>query len=1036
MNQSSARLLIRLICYLLILLATVTTVLIVFLSQLDINDYRLSLERQLSAALEQPVQIGHSSLTFGHGLALALEDLQIGPDHAILVDIPHITATLKIAPLFSGQFILDQVQVDSPKFQLWLPFSERPDKGTSQQIINSLGIRILSIHNASLKIHQKQDDDVVQRLELANLHANLRGWKPGETGQLVISGKLREHGAAFLFETRLPSSRDPEVWRNEEHKTQLKITNFSTKKIPKLQGQDYPKSLDLNLSILGVPATGTIFNAMLSSSDNTEQLFSLSGRWTSSNHQESITQLKGELLKVPLSGGIYLVRQAEKHFLAGRFGAENVVLNQKLLQTWRIPNTDKFVRGELDRLVVTVNKSWNPASEILGLPHIGAEATVSNLNWRLPEAQQLQDLSVELSLKDNTLQINNGILIAANQLADFSGTIKSPFFQPQINLGFNSDFCLDDFISQINLPEDWRISGNIPGSLRLTGDLFNPNFQLQTNLNSTELQLGFLFQKKSTDKAKFYLQGQLIDGKQLRLDRLAFDLNDFNLLASGHFNSGNNQQKHYLKAAPFELNKLQQFSPLLQRIQLTGRVESEITQQSTGLLGTVKLHNGGAHIISLLGDVTNTSGEIILDQHGFTFKKLKASLGESPFIVDGVFTNWRNPLLVLDLNGKKARARDLVFLNQQLTLYDLSGQLRIDADSISFSPIKVRLEDDTVALVNGKVGFSDALVDLDISAEQVDVLDIINLFVGPDKITTEEEIEGGPPILIKVSAKQGTLSGLNFQNVDALITGDSNRLILFPLNFNNGKGLCQTRVEYNYESETAPLKISGHVENIDASILHQDLFEKRGLVSGRLRGDFYIEGNPGNEHFWQEAQGGIHGQISNGTLRKFHGLAKVFSLLNVSQIFSGKLPDMDQEGMPFTLLEGNIQLGSGQATVKDLEVTSVAMNLSIVGAHNLIDDSMDFTLGVMPLRTVDKIITSIPIAGWLLAGEDKALITAFFKIDGSSESPRVTAIPMSTISDTTVGIFKRAFGLPSRLAKNVGVLFKKTPGKKTEELKE
>ncbi|MCK5913152.1 MAG: AsmA family protein, partial [Desulfuromusa sp.] len=121
MNQSSARLLIRLICYLLILLATVTTVLIVFLSQLDINDYRLSLERQLSAALEQPVQIGHSSLTFGHGLALALEDLQIGPDHAILVDIPHITATLKIAPLFSGQFILEQVQIDSPKFQLWLP---------------------------------------------------------------------------------------------------------------------------------------------------------------------------------------------------------------------------------------------------------------------------------------------------------------------------------------------------------------------------------------------------------------------------------------------------------------------------------------------------------------------------------------------------------------------------------------------------------------------------------------------------------------------------------------------------------------------------------------------------------------------------------------------------------------------------------------------------------------------------------------------------------------------------------------------------
>ncbi|MCK5913439.1 MAG: hypothetical protein KAG12_06140, partial [Desulfuromusa sp.] len=681
MDQSSARRLTRIVCYLLILLATAITILIVFFSQLDINDYRLSLERQLSAALEQPVRIGHSSLTFSHGLALALEDLQIGPDHATLADIPHITATLKIAPLFNGQFILDQVQVDSPKFQLWLPFLERPDKGTSQQILNSLGVRILSIHNASIKIYQKQDNDVVQWLELANLHAILKGWKPGETGQLVISGKLQEHGADFLFETRLPSSRDPEVWRNEEHRTQLKITNFSTLKLPKLQGQSFPAALDLNLSLQGIPATGANFKATLFSSDNTEQFFALSGRWTSSDQQESITKLNGELLKIPLSGGFYLIRQAEKHFLAGRFGAENVNLNRELLQTWRIPNADKFIRGELDRLAITINKSWDSTKEISGLPHIGAEITVSNLNWNTPELQQLQDLSTELLLKDNVLHINDGILIAADQLADFSGTIKSPFLLPKIDLKFNGELCLHDVISQIDLPDDWQVAGTVLGSLRLTGDLFNPKFQLQANLNSTKFQLGFLFQKKVTDKASFYLHGQLIGGKQLRLDHLTFDLNDFNFLASGHYHPGDNQQKYHLKAAPFELNKLQPLSPLLQRIQLTGIVEPEITHQSSGLVGIAKLHNGGAHIISLLGDLKRISGEIIFDQHGFTFKKLQASLGESPFIVDGVFSNWRTPLLVLDLNGKKARARDLVFLNQQLTLYDLSGQLRIDADS-------------------------------------------------------------------------------------------------------------------------------------------------------------------------------------------------------------------------------------------------------------------------------------------------------------------------------------------------------------------
>ncbi len=391
-------------------------------------------------------------------------------------------------------------------------------------------------------------------------------------------------------------------------------------------------------------------------------------------------------------------------------------------------------------------------------------------------------------------------------------------------------------------------------------------------------------------------------------------------------------------------------------------------------------------------------------------------MGESPFVVDGVFSNWSNPLLILDLNGKKARAQDLVFSSRQLNLYDLTGQLRIDAKSISFSPVNVRLEDDTVASVNGKATFINPLVDLNISAERVDVLDIINLFSG-DK----EKYGGGNkkgkevPLHIKVSAKQGTIGGLKFKNATGLITGKNNRLTVYPLKFENGKGWCDSRIEYDFIDPIAPLKISGHAENIDASVIHQDVFEKRALVSGLLNGNFYIEGNPGNDLFWHEAKGGIHLQIKDGTLRKFHVLAKVFSLLNVSQIFKGKLPDMNNEGMPFTLLSGSAQIGGGLTKIDDFKITGVAMNLSAVGTSDLINDTMDFTLGVMPLQTVDKIISAIPLAGWILTGEDKALITAHFKIEGSSDDPKVTAIPISSVSKTVFGIFKRTFGLPGKV---------------------
>jgi hypothetical protein len=151
-------------------------------------------------------------------------------------------------------------------------------------------------------------------------------------------------------------------------------------------------------------------------------------------------------------------------------------------------------------------------------------------------------------------------------------------------------------------------------------------------------------------------------------------------------------------------------------------------------------------------------------------------------------------------------------------------------------------------------------------------------------------------------------------------------------------------------------------------------------------------------------------------------LSKVFSLLNVSQILTFNLPDMAQEGMPFNRLKGNFSLSKGILSTDDLFVDSNAMNLSLVGNADLVEQKLDLVLGVKPLRTVDKIVTQIPIAGWLLTGEEKALITAHFEIKGKSEDPEVTPIPITSVSEKVLGIFKRVLGLPGKVVTDVGDL--------------
>ena len=44
--------------------------------------------------------------------------------------------------------------------------------------------------------------------------------------------------------------------------------------------------------------------------------------------------------------------------------------------------------------------------------------------------------------------------------------------------------------------------------------------------------------------------------------------------------------------------------------------------------------------------------------------------------------------------------------------------------------------------------------------------------------------------------------------------------------------------------------------------------------------------------------------------------------------------------------------------------------------------SLDILVGVRPLQTVDKILSNVPVAGWLLAGKDRSILTFPYRVRG------------------------------------------------------
>ena len=1024
----------RRLFYILIFCATLVTALIICLSQLDLDDYRHNLEQQLAKVLNQPVRMGKSSLTFSNGLALEVRDLEIGPVQEPVVNIPKITATLELEPLLDRRIVLKDVQLDAPQVVLLLPLQQHMPRGASHQLINNLGIDTLTIRDGQIKTLYRRDEEVIERFNLTDIQAVLSHWQPQTTGNLVVTGRLAEQDADFLLETTLPSSIDPAIWRHNNFATQLTIRNFSTAELPRIPGQAYPNAVNLTAKISGPPVLGTQFTADISGAETAEKLFSIAGTWTSSPGTDQLQELSGTLMGVPLSGELQLTRDARQNHLKGQLGISRLNITPTLLERWRIPRARELVSGELKKLSLNLDHHWPAGVKLTEIPRIDADIILSKLLWQSPDLQYLQDLSVALTLDKRRLQMRQGRLTLDGKVIDFEGVVEHPFLSPQLALTLASRVRTEDLQKYLDLPSGFTMSGPASLQLHLQGPPSRPDFDFRANLNGVGIDYSNVFAKQASLPARLEMAGQLA-GHHVQLRHGSVRIGDQAITASGDFDFSQAPLNLALKIAPTDLQPLKSYSPLLKRFEVEGRIAAEVKISDGGWQGRCVLDNFGAHLTSILGKLKRTSGSIAFDNRGLIFTDLQAGLGESDFTVTGTLSDWQSPELILDVAGDNIRAHDLIFRNPELTLYDLAGHLVINGRGISFSPVNVRLEEGTVATVNGSVSdFSDPEVKLDIHGSKVDVLDVINLFIGPSQTpsSSPEKTIHHKPIIITVSADEGIIGGFRFQHAQGLITDTHEHFILAPLTFKNGEGEGTARVVFDRTAAQQPLKISGHVSNINASILHQDLFNKPGLITGNLDGDFFIQGNPDQGEFWHSARGGMHLKVKRGVLHKFHSLSKVFSLLNISQLFKGQLPDMDREGMPFNLMEASVKIAEGRAATEDLMIHSEAMNLSMVGWQGIVDNSMDFTLGVMPLGTVDKVITSIPIAGWVLAGENKAFLTAYFKVTGTGEDPKVTAVPVDSVSDTVLGIFRRTFGLPGKLIKDIRGLFETEPDKKTE----
>jgi uncharacterized protein YhdP len=1033
-----------------------------FLITFDLNSYREDLQASLSKALDRPVRLGAAALSWSDGPAFDFADLEIasGAGEPPLLQADHLYLKPKILPLLLGRINFDEIVFNRPRLALTLSAAAPRPQHLLHTLLTTVKVESLNIQQGSLHLIDRHRSDTPFELDLRQITLKASHLYSGNRGRLSLKALLVQpkDDATIKARGRISLPPRPQDWPQGRTELDLTLEGIAPDRLLKQYGAKAGITgaegrLTLLLKLAGSPAEGLLFDVDLAGEGLSLNLpgyykrplalqkLLLQGLWTASADLHTLDKLSAQADGLVLKGHFSLQRSTSEPWLEGGLLTPGLAMSEirRFLPDRLAAAMPAALRESIlpeGTLRLAYARFAGPLSRFIrpgpNLPL--QEAAVYVRNGRLPVGRQasLENLSADFTFRNQRLSLSSGHAVLAGSPLQFSGSLDKPF-DPAGKITFGAGWVLpagrlpDLFPGLIDLGISG--AGPIPLSLTLEGQEQQHELKLHADLAACSMSYPPFFNKLAGESGELEIKAALEPDRVL-LSASRLELGPLQVALSGERRQTEDHPFTLrIDLAETDLAACRSLLPALEEYQVRGYLGGHYTlegtdrsiRQAEGLLTVREL---GLQLADVLqGSLNDFKGRIRLFRDHLEGTGITGRLGAFPVRLSGKVTDYSSLKAELVVTADKLRASDLIFASPQALFHNLDGRLAFTKKEVLFDGIKASLDRDTSVIVDGRFQAGpNPTATLTITAEQADIDQVVALWQGPKK-------EPGPArsqpytVVVKARVNRGTYGQLHFQDAQGTITATPAMLRINPLRFSLEKGGGFGQITLLKKGEEDDLLIvSGRLDKVEVENLpYRHLLGQKGLLTGTLDGDFYLECLAG-DRFLETSSGGFSIMVKDGVLHQFAFLSKVFSLLNVSQILTLKLPDMAREGMPFKSLQGGFSLKKGKLTTEDLFVSSHAMNLSLVGDIDLANEELDLVLGVKPFRTVDKIITRIPIAGWLLTGEEKALITAHFEIKGPSGDPVVRPIPVTSVSEKVIGIFKRVLGLPGKVITDFGGL--------------
>lgn len=482
------------------------------------------------------------------------------------------------------------------------------------------------------------------------------------------------------------------------------------------------------------------------------------------------------------------------------------------------------------------------------------------------------------------------------------------------------------------------------------------------------------------------------------------------------------------KTNEFPAHELVPRFPKLSRYKPAGRVRLSLHGTGGGegegrlaVGGEVSLKGASLTPSEKLAALTNINGSVGFSGENLKSSRISARLGGSTITGSGTLSGFTSPAFSLAFSSPSLALADLGLRSpgKPLAVQRVQGNIELRGDTLSIKTLSGQLNR-SVLRVSGTVSdLRNPRAELVLDADYLDMGDVALL----SAIDRRDDGPAPPRLSLnaRLTADAGRFHQVEFTRLRSGIHFEQKILYLEEAECEllGGSFAGTGRIDFGtaggprYQTSFSMRKISA------AQFLHS-LGTARELTGAMtLEGDLTAKGDTLDE-VTASSLGNIRLHCEKGTLNRFSLLSKVFSILNVSQLFKFRLPDMVMDGMPYNQINASFAFRDGVVTTEDLFIDSNAMNITIVGQFDLVKKQLNATVGVKPLQTIDKVVSRIPVVGWVLTGKNKSLITTYFEAKGSLDNPTVRSITTKSMAKGVFNIFKRLFSLPAKLVTDTG----------------